>query len=412
MPPAPTSEIVIGVLGGTWRAGVAPWGEVRPWDGGAPLTWAIAADDRWHRPELEPAVRQRRVAGTPVVETRVRIPDGDAVQRVWATAEHGGLTLVELENDSPLPIAVALSGAGVRSARPPTAVPLEGIDLPAATVVFPIGHRARILVGLAHDGSGAGPLPNQLPAADQVARGWVAICSGASRLDLPDTSLTEDVVAERCRLALAGPGSPDDDEVAFLLGLGELVRMGAADDDDDRVPEVAEAVHRAARRAGGLPAWEVAAALDAAERLLLAAGEQRAVDDLDRVRRRIGGLDRSAPLPAVAPEGVRRVAWAERRLAAGGDLFPAGLPGDWLGQPLEVHGLPAGPRASVSFALRWHAERPAIIWEVRGGPIELRAPQVAPGWRSGAATGEALWPPPPGARPSGAAADVEPPSFG
>ena len=76
-----------------------------------------------------------------MVETRVSIPGGDAVQRVWSVADGPGLTLVEIFNDSPLPIAVALTRPDLMTNRPPTAVPIDGIDLPADSVLLPIGHR-------------------------------------------------------------------------------------------------------------------------------------------------------------------------------------------------------------------------------------------------------------------------------
>src|SRR5262245_27376698 len=101
--------ITTGVVGRSWRASITPWGAVEPWDGSPPLDWWIAADDRWHVPSQEPAVRQQRLDGTAVVETRVRIPRGDAVHRVYSVGDAGGLTIVEVENESPLPIAVAFS---------------------------------------------------------------------------------------------------------------------------------------------------------------------------------------------------------------------------------------------------------------------------------------------------------------
>ena len=47
------------------------------------LDWWIGADDRWHLPGREPAVRQQLVSEAPVVETLVRIPGGDAVHRAY-----------------------------------------------------------------------------------------------------------------------------------------------------------------------------------------------------------------------------------------------------------------------------------------------------------------------------------------
>ena len=110
-----------GSLGGRWRATVTPWGGIEPWHDEPTLDWHIAADDRWHSPLREAAVRQRRIDGTAVSETRVKIPSGDAVQRVYSVPDHGGLTLIEIENSSPLPIAVAFTRGDLLTPRPPTA---------------------------------------------------------------------------------------------------------------------------------------------------------------------------------------------------------------------------------------------------------------------------------------------------
>ena len=81
---------VTGVLGQDWRADVTAHGSIEPWDGSARLDWHVAADDRWHSPADEVAVRQRRIDGAPVFETRLRIPGGDAVQRVWSVPTPAG----------------------------------------------------------------------------------------------------------------------------------------------------------------------------------------------------------------------------------------------------------------------------------------------------------------------------------
>ena len=153
---APTSTedagVTVGVTGQQWRASVSAWGAVTPWAEQPlrPLDWAVAADDRWHVPADEPAVRQRRVDGTPVIETRVRIPDGDAVHRVWSVADRGGLTVIEVENDSPLPFAVAFFGRDVLTERAPSDIPIQGVDLPDDAVTLPIAHRTSIRVAIPH----------------------------------------------------------------------------------------------------------------------------------------------------------------------------------------------------------------------------------------------------------------------
>ncbi len=94
------------------------------------------------------------------------------------------------------------------------------------------------------------------------------------------------------------------------------------------------------------------------------------------------------------------VAWHERRLAApDGVLLPTGLPSGWEGTNFEVYGLPTGPASTVSFAVRWHGARPAVLFEQSGTPVRLTAPVVAPEWSTADTTGDVLWPVPPGLTP-------------
>ncbi|MEP4652952.1 MAG: hypothetical protein ABJ314_22450, partial [Ilumatobacter sp.] len=88
----------------------------------------------------------------------------------------------------------------------------------------------------------------------------------------------------------------------------------------------------------------------------------------------------------------------ERRIADGGVLLPGGMPTSWHGSNFEVHGVPTSATSTVSFAVRWHGERPAVLWEQHSTngstTVELSAPDVDPEWRTSDATGEALWPAP------------------
>ncbi|MFM7046254.1 MAG: hypothetical protein ACKOYG_12030, partial [Ilumatobacteraceae bacterium] len=227
-----------GVLGQRWRATVSPWGAIEPWSGGDPVDWHVAATDRWHSPRSESTVRQRRVEGTAVVETRLRVPDGDVVHTVYSVADHGGLTLIAVRNESPSPVVVAFTRGDLLTARPPSTA-IEGIDLPAGSVAIPVGHHAEVVVGLAHPPR-RGDLPLPVPSAAGVARGWTAILDRASRFAVPDAVDLDAVAAARCELALCGPALPDDDAVGFLLGAAQLVRMG--EKAADWVPDVAGAV--------------------------------------------------------------------------------------------------------------------------------------------------------------------------
>jgi hypothetical protein len=376
---------ITGILGGTWRADVSAWGAVVPRDGSPPLDWHVAADDRWHSPATEAAVRQRRLSGSPVFETRLRVPGGDAVQRVWSVAGNGGSTIVEVVNDSPLPFACAFTRGDVVTSRPPADVPVVGIDLPAGSVVLPVGHRAGVTVGLPHAGAAGRNLPHAFEPAETVARGWVTVAERASRLVLPDPELVDAVVAARCDLLLAGPGRGDEDPVGFLLAVGELVRLGELDQEGAAAlgADVAAAAQRVARCDG----WDADAALGAAALVLHRAGERRAVADVTRIV-----ADRATgPAPAGPESGIRAVAVAERQLVRGPVLFPDGIPAAWRGAELEAHGLAVGPATTLSFAVRWHGARPAVLWQQTGQPLELRAPAVDPAWRTSAPSGEALW---------------------
>lgn len=86
------------------------------------LDWWIGADDRWHLPAQEPSVRQRLVDDAPVVETRLRIPGGDAIQRVYGirSPRLGGdeWIVVEIENATPVPFGAALVVRPLLADRP------------------------------------------------------------------------------------------------------------------------------------------------------------------------------------------------------------------------------------------------------------------------------------------------------
>lgn len=384
--------ITTGVTGQLWRASMTPWGSIEPWGETAILNWYVAADDRWHVPSEEAALRQRRIEGTPVVETRLRVPGGDVVQRVYSVADAGGLTVVEVENESTMPVAVAFDRRDLLTERQIADVPIEGIDLPTGACVLPLGHKTVLRVAIAHGSQRSGPLPATLSTSTQVVRGWLALTERASRFVLPDgergASLAEAITSERCELALGAIPHAGDDPVGFALALGELVRMG--EQPEHWIPELVDAVEQI----GPLAGWDADVALNAVGRVLTAAGERRAQRDLERI---IAGRP-LAERPKGPPSGVRSVAWLETQLATGGALLPDGIPNSWLGQSIDVYGVPSGDRSAVSYAIRWHGERPAILWEQTGDSIELTAPIIAPGWSTTEANGEALWPVPTGER--------------
>jgi hypothetical protein len=138
---------MVGNVASPWEAIVDPRGLVTPWFDGWSLDWWIGADDRWHVPSREPAVRQRLIDDAPVVETAMRVPGGDAVQRVYAiqasSAEGGDeLIVVEIENRSRVPFAVALA---IRPCNPEGLAVVERIGLHDDTTVTVDGRVAMLL---------------------------------------------------------------------------------------------------------------------------------------------------------------------------------------------------------------------------------------------------------------------------
>ncbi|MDQ3945168.1 MAG: hypothetical protein M3357_08485, partial [Actinomycetota bacterium] len=144
----------VGNLASPWTAIVDPRGLVTPWVGGWSLDWWIGAEDRWHLPSREPAVRQSLAGSAPVVETAMRIPGGDAVHRTYAIPASqadgsGELVIVEVENQSAVPVAVAFA---VRPYNPDGLVALGLIEVDDHTVLVdgrPALHLARPPAGVA-----------------------------------------------------------------------------------------------------------------------------------------------------------------------------------------------------------------------------------------------------------------------
>jgi len=386
--------VVTGVVGGRWRAEVSPQGAIRPLDGSRGLNWFVAAEDRWHDPAADPTVRQETLSGTPVTVTRLRVPGGDIVQTIRSIPDGGGCTVVTFDNESRAAVAVVLDRRDLITARAPAMGLPEGITIEGEPAVFPLAHGARLEVALAHLG-GARPIElSSLPDRDRVVAGWLAQTASLGRVELPPGrdghGLARSVSLARCHLLLDGPTHPADDPAGFLVGLEQLVRLD--EKVDPWLGEVADAVAYLLRAAGGqeVLSWSTNVALTAARSMLQSAGETRALVDLERAT---SGRE-SAPPPEIdALEGsALLIALMEDRLArsvAGGvRLLPHGFPEAWLGHPLEVHGLAVGGQ-HLSFAVRWHGERPAVLWE-RDGVARLES-GVDTSWSSVEPSGETLW---------------------
>ena len=371
----------VGVRGAAWSAGVSAWGDLFVEDQER-LRWFIAADDRWYRPSRETTVRQREVSGVPVIETRIKVPGGDAVQRVYGVANFGGAIVVEIYNDSSLPFAVAFDRGDIATMREPSPTGVQGIDLPAGSVVFPVGHHATMRAAILINGDSrqisAGELES-LPSFEQVERGWLAALQISSRVDVPDLSWSSVLTSQRCKVLLSNSAELDESSdinlvVDLLLDRAERVRLG--DKPAQWVDEVAVATERILKQCAKTQSvqWFEERALLGAGMVLNRAGESRGLQDFVSVWSRLAEAGRISDLALASPEiagTVRQIAWIESQLVAQRrdgviEICPCGIDKSWLGVNFECHKLLASPEHVISYAVRWHGEKPALLWEIDG----------------------------------------------
>lgn len=270
---------LVGPAGGP-AAAVDPAGLLTPRLGGWSLDWWVGADDRWRLPSREPTVRQSLVDSTPVVETVLRVPGGDAVHRCFGVP---GFLVVEVENRSPSPFAVAFSirpydpmgatsvrsvavqgnqvlvdgrtalvlsgppgrvaastaelgdvagavlGGGAGASVAPTSCP---VGLASAAVLVPVAHRTSVRAVIPLDG-GEGQVDG-LPSADAAVRGWRAQGRTGLRANLPDRLLQRAFDAARSNLLLVECDDPGPAEVAALV-VAALARTGRHSEADELV---------------------------------------------------------------------------------------------------------------------------------------------------------------------------------
>ncbi len=531
-PRAPTA---VGTIGSGPLAAVDGRGLVSPAGEGWSLDWWVGADDRWHRPTAEGAVRQRLIDAAPVVESVVRIPGGEARHRAYGVrVGDDDVVVVEVENASSVPFALALAirpftAAGVGAVR---SISLEAIgggrgrdvaqvvtvdghpalllpraparaaagssavgdiaaevgegragtafpgahdevgQLATAAFLFPVPHRTTFRVALPvgpAPGGRAPAWPGALPDAARVASGWARQAGRAPRLEIPDARVLEGVEATRRALLLAAGGESISGDLAAIAALvvaldgegfaDEAARLlatwpdrlagarltaatatavlGAVVDHwrltrhtglaESLLPELVTAVGVIERDPAAAGA-QASVALAGLAQLLAALGQARAArrfsghgtrsapsHDPRRAWEALAGATRSAS-PTwtwTDPSGAASFLTLVRRVLVdddGADLavLPAG-PGPWYGQGVELHGAPTAA-GRFSFAVRWHGDRPALLWELQPHAdldvIAITAPGLDPGWRTTDRRGDALLAPVPA--PAGLAPPYEP----
>ena len=387
--------IHVGIRGGKHHASVDDVGRIAPTDGTPVLDWHVADEKRWHSAG-DPAegLRQSTLGGTPVVETKMRVQGGDLVQRVWAVADHGGLVVVEFENDSPASVAVALTRGDVVTSRPVPNQPIPGIELPPGSIALPLAHRSTLRVALPLGDPSVAVDLTALPSAVQVSRGWLQAVETASRLvcaDAPIAPAFDEVNAARSELLVCGIPNPAEDPLGALIGGIELVRLG--ENPYIWIDELVPLAERCLANANDHPRFMLAHAVAGLQFVLAKAGEPRAVRDVARAWSRVTGTGASGWSARAAAHVIANAEQSLLRLDADneGVLLPNGIPEEWKGINFEAHGLCGPLGARVGFAARWHGENVAVLWESSSPDVRLTSGVDASWSNAGTAGGEALW---------------------
>ncbi|MGH8976788.1 MAG: hypothetical protein ACRDV7_01845 [Acidimicrobiia bacterium] len=377
----------IGILGEPTRARIGEDGSVHH----PPISmgWWVGADDGWHDPSTDSTARFRRSGVAPSYELAVRVPSGDFVQRVYAVASPSGASAVaiDFENASRAPCSVAMF-IGVTSGRARLDGPVLVLDgAPVMTfarrpLLWAGGDRQNVhelvRTGRAHSGEPPewkapveiallAPVPHKtmlrtalanesidipaLPDPSGVERGWQHQLDRGMRVELPE-ELQRQVDTRRADLLLEQPSASV---------VAALEDWGFDSEAADAWARLGFRARRAARR-----------------------------------RREVRGPWHDTPQydaftnPAILLLAVRQLLVRERKDQI--DLLPEFRP-EWLGQPIAVHELPLRV-GTLSFALRWHGARPALLWDAPAG-VTLRAPVLDPTWQGSGGAGEALLAEPP-----------------
>ena len=176
-----------------------------------------------------------------------------------------------------------------------------------------------------------------------------------------------------------------------------------------------ELVLKRAKKGGAAAPWT--AACRAAADLFTVAGDGRAAKQSMRAWESGGAVWPMPVLPleplpalsvggALVPASPRRLATAMRELLESVAVLDAdgavdllrGFAPEWRGQSIEARNVPT-PSGRLSFAIRWHGPRAALLWDVAAldrtagptaEPLRLRASAVDPAWSGSGAKGDAL----------------------
>jgi hypothetical protein len=423
--------------GATWRA-----------------EWAVGTEDRWHVAADEVAVRQHLLDDTPVVVTAMRVPGGDVIHRAAGISDGTGRAVsIEVENQTATPVSVAFAvrpeGPGsiralaiegdrivvddrvamimgraaggtaavdgnaiwsaVTAEPGPGDVSLASPDgMAGGAVVVALPHRQTVRVVVPISGPDPAPV-----ASSAVAAGWRALADSGARIDVADPELMTRWRAAVPALILSA-GTTELDRAAAVAPVLDL--LGFVDEADRARATLVAALEE--RRLDGRAAAMAATALasrrlrsgrDSGLAVLVAvlvdrAGPELGVADVDLIAdalevedtraasdvRRLRSSRDDHPIIPPGDDIGRLVGDLVRDPADGLDLLPRPLP-DRLAGHVDVRGL-VTRHGVVSYSVRWHDHRPALLWEVEAStqPVSITCSGLDPTWSTTATRGEVL----------------------
>ncbi len=432
------------------------------WDGGRwSLDWWVRTEEGWRYPSRTRSVRQE-IGAVPVVQTSFAVPGGSLVALVYAVQGQKGPGLViAYENQSGTAIALALAlrpidndglgiaetvkvydgtiavdgvkvlradrtpaasvaatdfaalAAGVERANVETSTDATSPDGRAqAALIFPMPHSSRLQVLL-----GADLALSTVPSLEAVSKGWTAHLDQFFSVEVEGDDIGERLATQTRRLATS-------------IRKGRVVRPRNAVEDWTLVEDLTVAESLLAAGDTNVAAELVMASLDSDRLLALTNREREAAFNsftrLWQFSRRPELLEATeesldVPLEVLAgatppPAGSDSKAWpvvAARETAALQNVFVSVAGGElhllggfdiaWRGRTIDVRNART-PFGRISYSLRWHGERPALLWELEPfGPetndanpsFVVRVPELDDSWSSTERAGEALLAPQP-----------------
>ncbi len=419
------------------RPGVGPVLETRMRVSGGDIvatTWAAQADG-----SAGPAVVVELANETPVpVAVAVTVQAGaggrlrrlavdgrrliaDGVPAVVVDRDPGRFSLVDAGGDLWAEVT-----AGRAADRVPDPVRCR-IGAAAGALIVPLPHRTALRFAVP-----TGDLVDNpsavLPSVERVVSGWSSRLDKAATVDLPGgvgahRALVDLLLADQSAGAVVELARWGFAEEAARRLVGSWSQRGWPGSGADRLqaaaalwtltgdpawfaPPLADALDGIVRAGGdGVDARRAVAALSG---LFAAVGDRTAADDAAALAGAEVG-EAALPLDDAGPAAeLRELAHRlVRRSFDGLDLL-VDVDDAWLGQPIDVHGL-ATSVGRLGFAVRWHGERPALLWELEPhlhaqpgvGPVVLRVPGLDSAFSSTETTGEELLAAPAGRVPSG-----------